>query len=89
MEYLTKEDLCDIVYGDHELFSDVTSEVLEGSSRWTLHYSKIVKDDVSGAFYRVFWEMGATEYQECELEPTMQRVYPKQVVTTVYTTQKD
>ena len=86
---LTEDDLQDIVWGDHPDYERVTEESVIDTSRWSVFYEKVVRDNGSGNFYRLKWQVGATEYQECDLGAVMTQVYPKRVTTTVYTTDKE
>ena len=88
MDELTEEDLQDIVWGDHPDFKDVTKDSVDDTSRWHMYLSKVVRH-VSGSFYSVQWQVGATEYQECDLDAVLVEVFPKEVTTTIYTTSKD
>lgn len=81
------DDLHDIVYGDNPDFEDVVPESPYNKGRWAIFYSKVVKETATGNFFRVSWSVGATEYQDVELEPFIQQVYPIQVTKTEYTTE--
>lgn len=83
------EDFYDITFGDHPDYETVVGEEVVDTSRWS-HFMKMVTREVkTGKFYEVTWEVGATEYQECEPDFQMVEVFPKEVVTTIYTTEKD
>ena len=86
---LKTEDFYDIAFGDHPKYETVIDEHVVETSRWSKFMSMVTKDTVTGKLYEVTWEVGATEYQECEPDFEMVEVYPKEVTTTVYTNKKD
>jgi hypothetical protein len=73
--------------GDNTEFEDVVPESVYDTDRWTISYSKVVKEIATGNFFDISWAVGATEYQDVELEPFIQQVYPIQVTKTEYTTE--
>jgi hypothetical protein len=77
-----------IAYGDHELFEDVTSEITD-TTRWSVCYGKIAKRIFDGKFFKLNYEVGATEMQdespyEWEDEVSIPEVFPVEKTIIVY-----
>jgi len=51
-----------------------------------VYCSRVVQHTPTGNYYRLSWSEGATEYQDPDLNPTLTQVYPKEITTTIYTT---
>ena len=78
-------NLWDVVYGDSELFEDVTREEITGQSRWTTYKMKIIKRLDDGKLFQVKWGRGSTEQQDgSESEPDMWEVEPYRKMVTKY-----
>ena len=88
MDALTKDDLKKIIWGGHPNYKDIVKKSVCDRNRWCLYYEKVVQHK-SGRYYSLNWVVGATEYQECDLDPEITEVFPKEVTTTIYTTKKD
>lgn len=60
---MTAEKGRNIVQGDDQEFSAVDAPQIVGVSRWAILYSRVYEHIPTGAFYRLHWREGATEYQ--------------------------
>lgn len=60
-----KEELIDIVYGDHDNYSVVYEENDE-NRRWTYAVTIVFKDETTGKLYMTHFERGNTENQWVE-----------------------
>ncbi len=64
------------------------SDEIVGRDRWSLHYCRIF--EVEGRFYRTYYSVGATEYQdeipyECDEDDIeVEEVMPVERLVTVY-----
>jgi len=76
----------DLFFGSvGDTFEDWTlkSKEMYDKTRWSIVHLLVVEKD--GAYYQLFYEEGATEYQEVgEQDFDLTRVYPHKVTTTVY-----
>ena len=86
---MDNEEFYDITFGDHLDYNTVVDEEVVDTSRWYNLMKMVVQEIETGKFFRVTWKAGATEYQEVEPNFQMVEVFPRQVMTTVYTTKKD
>jgi len=86
---LEDEDFYDILFGDHPNYKIVEEESVVDTGRWHNAMEMVIQDVGTGNYYRLNWLSPATEYQECKPDPTLTRVYPKQVTKTIYTTKKE
>lgn len=77
----------EIVDGDDERFAPVNDIEIYDQSRWSVSKHVVVREESTGFFYEILWDMGSTEYQDGqEHNFTVARVYPHRVLTTVYKT---
>ena len=83
------EDFEDITFGDHPDYKTVVDEEVVDTSRWSQFMRMVTKEIKTGKFFEVTWEVGATEYQECEPGFEMVEVFPKEIIKTIYTTKKE
>ena len=60
---LSVEDARNAVWDDHEDFEPVEEKIVD-TSRWSIHYEKIMKHVPSGKLFRAYYSRGATECQE-------------------------
>lgn len=90
---ITKEDIeafqddeavDDITNDWHDDFETVEKPSVFDTDRWHTYYEMVAKHKESGTFWNISWQVGSTEYQECDFEPHIQQVYPHVVTTTVY-----
>ena len=79
----TEEDWEAIIYGDSENFKPVTEESIVDTDRWHNYFERVFQHK-SGRFVSVSWKVGATEYQECDLNPLGCEVRPVEKMVTVY-----
>lgn len=78
------EELCwDSSFDD---FTVVQKPVPIDTSRWAIQYEMVFSKDEK--FYRMNWEVGATEYQEVDFEPYVIEVFPVEKTITVYEPKK-
>jgi hypothetical protein len=62
---LTPDEARDIVYESHEDWSKVrNTEELTDQTRWSVCYTAVFKNNLTGKFYRFNWSCGATEQQD-------------------------
>ena len=78
------DDIEDLFYGDE--YKQVTDEEVVNTSRWSQFMEQILQHKPSGDYYRANWEVGATEYQEVDLEVELTPVFPKEITKTIYVT---
>ena len=83
-----KEELQDLTWMSESENFKVVQEKFDGDSRWSLHYSQVLKHKKTEKFYRTSYSKGATECQDespYEYEPdtiTLKEVFPfKRTVT--------
>ena len=86
---MDNDEFYDITFGDHPNYKTVVDEEIVGNSRWSHYMEMVIEEEKTGKFFLLNWEVGATEYQDPEPNFEMVEVFPKQVMTTVYTTEKD
>ena len=60
---ITGEEARNAVYGESETF-ELIQETLVDSSRWSLSYEAIIKQNETGKHYSTNYEIGATESQD-------------------------
>lgn len=82
----TEEDYQEIIWWDHPDYESVTGAKVDDTSRWSNFMSMIVRKVGTEEYYDLSWKVGATEYQECDLDAAMIRVYPKEVTQVIYVT---
>ena len=51
-------------YETGNLLFELVSEQIYDTSRWSITYLRIYKEVISEKFYRTFYSVGATEYQD-------------------------
>jgi len=74
--------------------TEISNELID-SSRWSLNYELIFKEESTGKFYRSFYDRGATEYQDEGPyssegdEVSCDEVEPVEVTVTAYHNVKD
>lgn len=84
------KDLAHSVVGETVSGYTVVENELCDSSRWSLHYEMVFKNESDGKFYGTGYSSGATEsqdespyeYDEDEIE--CEEVFPQQVTVTKY-----
>lgn len=79
-------EMDEAVSGDHEEFEVMEEPSPYDQSRWTTFYSVVLKHVPTETFWNVTYQRGSTEYQECDADYEMVRVYPHSVMKTVYKT---
>lgn len=82
----TDADWFDLVVGDYDdQFKPVTEEEQTKSGRWNINIERVFKylDEVD-VYVRVYWTVGATEYQDVEPNYYFEFVKPVQKTITVY-----
>lgn len=82
------EDVEDLEYENPEGWHTVEPEHITGKGRWEVHKTRVISNGT--LFYRLRWSEGATEYQDNDGDNGMAivQVYPHQIMTTVYKTEK-
>lgn len=78
------EEVDEIVNGWHDDFETMFPEHVIDTSRWSTFYEMVTKHKASGTFWQISWEVGSTEYQDVDFDPSFVQVYPHQITTTVY-----
>lgn len=58
-----KEELQKMVYGESERLEKV-EEKISDTSRWSIHYEVVFKDNQTDKHYSSYYSEGATEYQD-------------------------
>lgn len=82
---ITDENLTDIVYDAHEDFATVADSEIVDKYRWHVVYQKVVRNNETGKYYRLFWSQGATEYQDNGIEDvSIEEVRPVEVTKVEY-----
>lgn len=84
---MDQSELQEILWDDNGDFKEIYVEMVD-SDRWHIYYEKVVEQVSTGNFYELQYGRGATEYQEWEGDISFVQVYPKEVTTTIYTTDK-
>ena len=84
LESITPEDWQGVLWGFDDVFEAVTVKTVTGQGRWNTYYSQVFKHKDSGNFVEVSWRSGSTEMQDCEFDPFVVQVWPKQVTITTY-----
>ena len=82
-----ESELLGMVYGDFDTFDVVVDEHVTGTSRWSNHWSAVVKHAPSDTYFEFNWEVGATEYQDNDLNLTVHEVWPYEETVTKYRSQ--
>ena len=78
------KDPVEEVFWNKDEFTEVTKEEIYEKTRWSVHYSQILKYK-DGTLWQATWSRGATEYQDEGSEDLeLLQVVPKEVLTTVY-----
>lgn len=85
-ENITRDEveLIGMVYGDFDTFDVAVPEHVEDTSRWSNHFAAVVKHKISDTYYEFNWEVGATEYQDNDLNLTVKQVWPYEETVTKY-----
>jgi len=86
---VNEDEAFEIIWGDSGEYETIVKEYIVDQSRWGTFYEAIFLKKSDKTFWRGSWETGSTECQETDLGFTMTQVYPKEVLTTVYSTEKD
>ena len=89
MEEFNEEELGMILWGDHSDFKAVTTKEVDEGGRWALYCSQVFRQKSTNNYYRLSWAEGATECQDVDADPYLTRVYPKETLITIYTTEQD
>lgn len=89
MEEFDEKELEMILWGSNSDFKAVTTKEVDVRGRWALCCSQVFQHNPTGNYYRLSWAEGATECQDVDADPYLTQVYPKQVTTTIYTTEQD
>lgn len=82
MDYATAEAiLCE----DEEGYKAVTSEQIYKKSRWQTFFEQVFVEEATGAYWKIYWARGSTEYQDEGPEVIdFDRVFPQTKTITVY-----
>ena len=86
--YMSDDEALEIIWGDSEEYDTVVEESIIDQSRWSTFHEAVFLKKSDRTFWKGTWETGSTEYQETDLNFIMTQVYPKRVVTTIYTTEE-
>jgi len=86
---VNEDEALEIIWGDSEEYETIVEESIVDQSRWSTFYEAVFLKKSDKTFWRGSWETGSTEYPETDLNFTMTQVYPKEVLTTIYSTEKD
>ena len=84
-----KQDLQDMAYDEDGPLRKITSRVTD-TSRWSINYEVIFRDDATGKHYKSFYSVGATEqqgeeaYEYADEEEECFEVELKKVITEVW-----
>lgn len=76
------EEIEDLFYGSD--YTQVTDECITDTSRWSNYVEQVFQHKGSGKYYRANWEVGATEYQDVDMEVTLTEVEPFLAQVTKY-----
>lgn len=60
---LKKEEARDIVWGDHEDWETIATEITD-TGRWSIQKRGVFRHIPTGKYYQLWWSVGATEYQD-------------------------
>lgn len=60
---LSPEEARRVVYEDTSDFELIEKNVID-TSRWSIQYEGVFKHIETEKFYRLYWDVGATEYQD-------------------------
>lgn len=85
------KDFEKILFDDDSDYTPESAEEIDSQDRWTTRFSRVYKQLSTGKFFRLDWERGSTESQYLDHEDCfwgIVEVFPRQVTTTVYFTQK-
>lgn len=85
---MSTDEIREVVWGDHKDFKTVVGESVIDTGRWENFMEMVVQQVSTGKFYQIEWEEGATEYQECDFDPRIYEVFPKEVTQTIYVTKQ-
>lgn len=73
----TLEDLADLTAGDGpDHLHAVLPPSEDGTSRWSVDMVMVFFDSQAETYWRMRWSVGATEYQEEDFDPRLQKVKP-------------
>ena len=67
MRHFTEEQI-ESLSGGFSKDGDVVQSEMVDRGRWSIYYTGIVKMHDDGKYYRIYWEEGATEMQECDYQ---------------------
>lgn len=76
----------ELAYVNPEGFNTVGKREIVGKGRWTTTMQRIISD--GNRYFRLQWSEGNTEYQETNDTVYVDEVWPKQIMTTIYVTEK-
>jgi len=83
---ISTEDLCDIVYGDHEDWNEIHSEV-DGHWRHGTEHTGVFQRVSDGKFFRMDWRDSCKDsmgFTDMNYGCTAKQVFPKEVTTIIY-----
>lgn len=72
---------------DKSEFEEIKEDIME-QSRWETLYETIYKHKQTGRYFAAYDWRGSTESQENDDEPEIIEVWPKEVTTIIYTSDK-
>jgi len=82
MKFVTPDEIEDLFYGDR--YQQVTEETVVSTSRWSNSIEQVLYDTADCKYYLAEWEVGATEYQDVDMEVILTQVEPYEVTVTKY-----
>lgn len=80
---LTDKEFETITEG-YDNWTSVTGEVVYSHGRWSNLMTQVFYNSDEDKYIRVYWSVGATEYQDVDLNPSYITVEPVEEVRTVY-----
>ena len=80
----TEEEFRNIVFSDHEDYEVVESPSVFDTGRWTTSYECVVKRLSDNTYWSIWWDVGATEYQEVDPNFASHQVEPVEVTKIEY-----
>ena len=76
---------------DHEefdFFEQIESKI-SYTSRWSITKYAVFKDNRDNSYWKIYYDRGATEYQECDLNILFEKVIPVEKTVIVYEVKKE
>jgi len=74
-----------ILREDEEGYKPVTQTEIYEQSRWQTFFEQVFEEEATGAYWKIYWSRGSTEYQDEGPEDiTFDRVFPRTKTITVY-----